>query len=382
VVLDRPAILSPATAAAGNRARELLAAVNAASHSAQTGWLIFLLLTAYYVVALGGISDKDLLLNAPIALPLLGISTSLAQFFLIAPPLFIMVHFSVLIQNVILVRKVYAFLQVIEAQELAEAASTGQAATHGMRYELASNFFTQFLAGPPQSPMIRFFLQVVVWGTLVLLPVAVLLAFQIEYLPVHDVTATWLHRSYVLVDIGLIALIGVFLPSPHERFWRAFGSGLAAYPGFYAFTTLSFIGFMLFSFALATVPGEWLDRTLARFGPSRELAIAGNGGRRAVFTPTALLFEGPVDGRTGRRGSLFHRNLIVMDENVVRERDLAPGDISVSLRFRDLRYARLDRTDLARADLTCADITGAVIDKERAEGAKFGCPQDAPGSLQ
>jgi hypothetical protein len=358
-----------------NRARELLSAANTASQAAQTGWVILLLLTAYYVVALGGVSHRDLLLNAPIALPILGISVSLEQFFLFAPPIFIFVHFGVLIQNVILVRKVYAFLQLIEAQELAEAASTGRPAVHSLRYEVHSNFFTQYLAGPPQSPLILFFMQVVVWGTLVLLPVAVLLAFQIGFLPFHDVTATWLHRTYVFADIVLIALVGVFLPSQEEKFWQAFGTGIVTYPGFYLFTTLSFGALFVLSFFIATVPGEWIDHKLASVGPSREIAIAGaDAGTRRVFLPTALLFEGALDPATGRATSLFHRNLIVTDDVLAAGGENAGSRARVSLRYRDLRYARLDRTDMTGVDLTCADVTGAVLGDTT--GAKLGCPSD------
>jgi hypothetical protein len=369
--MERPAILTGITPT--NRARELLSAVNAASHAAQTGWLVLLLLTAYYIVALGGVSDRDLLLNAPIALPLLGISVSLDQFFLYAPPVFIIVHLGVLLQNAILVRKVYAFLALVDAQELAESASTGKPSVHPLRYELHSNFFTQYLAGPPQSPMLSIFMQVVVWGSLVLLPVGVLIAFQIAFLPYHDVTTTWAHRIYVLADIIIIALIGVFLPSKEQGFWQALGSGIVTYPLFYLITTMAFMALFVLSFALATVPGEWIDRKLAANGPARDLPLHGeSGGTRQVFAPTAWLFEGGVNPATGRATSLFHRNLIVMDE------DLSATDgRAAALRFRDLRYARFDRSDFRGADLTCADVTGAVFEGARMDGAKTGCPVDA-----
>ena len=49
----------------------------------------------------------------------------------------------------------------------------------------------------------------------------------------------------------------------------------------------------------------------------------------------------------GSEGSLlgvFQRNLIVTDTDLVVDKDQTPGEPSVSLRGRDLRFAKLDRT--------------------------------------
>jgi hypothetical protein len=90
---------------------------------------------------------------------------------------------------------------------------------------------------------------------------------------------------------------------------------------------------------------------------------------QTVFLPTALLFEGPVDA-AGSSGSLFQRNLVVTDQDLVNDQSLAPGDVSVSLRHRDLRYARLDNSDLKQADLSGADLTGASLAGTRLDGAR------------
>jgi hypothetical protein len=373
--MDRPAILTPASQASASRARNLLLSVNAASDTSQTVWLIFLLLMAYFVIALGSVSDKDLLLNAPITLPLLGIDMSLDRFFLFAPPILILLHLGVLMQYVVTTRKTYAFLQIAEAQEIADTAATGKPSVYPMRHELSSNFFTQFLAGPPESGLVLLFFQVIVFGTLVILPVCVLLAFQITFLPFHDVTTTWLHRIYTAIDVILIALLGVFLPSSENNFWKALGAGIASYPGFYAFTVLSFTGLLFFSWAVATIPGEWMDRTLATRGMAVELEASGTvqpAPPRLVFAPTALFFEGPVNPATGRASSFLHRNLIVMDENLAGLKPPADG-AALSFRYRDLQFARLDRSDLRGADFTCANLYGAVLDADKIAGAKFGC---------
>lgn len=380
--MDKPAILTSAIRSEPEtRSRDLLAAVNDASESAQGAWIVLLALIAYYFVALGGVSDRDLLLDAPIALPILNISVNLYRFFFFAPLIFIFIHFGVLVLHVVLARKAYALSSFLESQEIAETATTGKPAIHPLRYGVSSNFFTQFLAGQPESGLIRFFQQFMVWSTLFLLPAGVLLAFQIVFLPFHDLTATWLHRGYLAADIAMLALAGVFLPSAERHFWKALLDGLFRFPGFYLLTASAFAGFLFFAFAVATIPGEWLDRMLAI--PGFRVAVPSadrdkpDEPPRLIFAPTALLFEAPLDESAGRLRSLFHRNLIVMDE-LFAGRDAAQQG-AISLRYRDLRYARLDRSDLRQADLTCADLTGAVLTGTKLEGAKTGCPTKDEG---
>jgi hypothetical protein len=355
-------------------ARHLLNAVNGASEAATTAWLIYLALSAYFIVALAGVTHKDLLLNSPIALPILGISLTLDRFFLFAPPLFILIHIGMMMQYVVLTRKVYAFLGLVEREESRAGGADSSSAdrVHPLRYELSSNFFTQFLAGPPQSFVLTFLQQIIVWVTLVLLAAIVLLYFQIAFLPFHDISLTWAHRLYVLIDLGLVGLVGTFLPSPRIGFWSSFFYGWRHYPLFMLITTVFFAGIFAFSFFVATVPGEALDKRLAAFGPAVEMAApSGNPAEsRRVFLPTAYFFEGEVDSATGRSTSPFQRNLVVMDQDLVNDGDLAPGDLSLSLRYRDFRYARLDRSDLKQADLIGADLTGASLTDTVLTGAR------------
>jgi uncharacterized protein YjbI with pentapeptide repeats len=56
---------------------------------------------------------------------------------------------------------------------------------------------------------------------------------------------------------------------------------------------------------------------------------------------------------------LFYRNLNVTDLDLVVDKDVVGDEPSLNLRGRDLRFARLDRTDLHQADFTGADLEGA-----------------------
>jgi hypothetical protein len=354
-------------------ARNLLRAVNGAGEAATMAWLIYLALAAYFTVALAGVTHKDLLLNTPITLPILGISVALDRFFLFAPPFFILIHIGMMMQYAILMRKAHAFLGLIRREE--SEMDAGADPVHPLRYELDGNFLIQFLAGPPYATIFAILLQIIVWLTLVMLAAIVLLHFQVAFLAYHDVSLTWAHRLYLLADLTLVGVVGTFLTSPLPRFWASFVHAWRNYAFFMLVTSLFFAGFFAFSVFVATIPGETLDRTLAAIGPSAEVpAPSGNpADAQLVFLPTAILFEGQVRAATAKSRSPFQRNLIVMDEDLVSDQRLAPGDVSLSLRYRDLRYARLDRSDLKQADLTCADLTGASLTGAVLTGVRRAC---------
>lgn len=357
-------------------ARNLLHAVNGAGEAATTAWLIYLALAAYFTVALAGVTHKDLLLNTPITLPILGISVALDRFFLFAPPLFILIHIGMMMQYAILMRKAHAFLGLIRREESEMGGGDPNSLpVHPLRYELDGNFLIQFLAGPPYAAIFAIMLQTIVWLTLVMLAAIVLLYFQVAFLPYHDVSLTWAHRLYVLADLMLVALVGNFLTSPLTGFWASFLYGWRNYALFMLVTSLFFAGFFAFSFFVATIPGETLDRTLAAIGPSVEVPAPSGApaDTQRVFLPAAYLFEGQVHPATAKSRSPFQRNLIVMDEDLVSDQGLVPGDVSLSLRYRDLRYSRLGRSDLKQADLTCANLTGASLTGAVLTGARRGC---------
>ena len=70
----------------------LLEAVNRSSDSANAAWLIYIGLMSYLLITVAGVSHKDLLLNADIALPILQVKIELTRFFLFAPILLVLMH--------------------------------------------------------------------------------------------------------------------------------------------------------------------------------------------------------------------------------------------------------------------------------------------------
>jgi hypothetical protein len=138
---------------------------------------------------------------------------------------------------------------------------------------------------------------------------------------------------------------------------------------------------MVFSVAIATIPDEGIDRLLGAIDSvAAPVPYQGLGNvtrtqppgvrDRQAFWPTAVLFEGEVDDWTRARTSLFSRNLVVMDEDLVSDQGYA-NETSFSLRGRDLNYAAFDRSDMHRVDFTDASLMGASLVETNLEGAKL-----------
>lgn len=336
----------------------LLEAVNSSSDTAHTAWLIFIAIIAYLTIAVAGVTHRDLLLENALNLPVLGVSIQQQQFFQFAPVVLVLFHLGLVSQLVLLAKKTLEFDHAVQSLE------TSDRRTHPLRLELHNFFFVQAVAGPHRSLVMSTFLHGMSWLTLVILPVVLLLYIQISYLPYHDETTTWVHRICLVADIAMLVLIGIFLLRAESSFFSAFFRTTAQHPLSFVITATVMAVVAFFSFFVATIPGEPLDRvTQSISGPDR------------TGTRNAAGFAMPFFGQRadGSLWGLFHRNLVVPDADLVADRTFGIEETSVSLRGRDLRYAMLDRSDLHRADLTDADLEGASLVGVDLSEARLSC---------
>jgi len=334
----------------------LLEAVNNSSDTAHTGWLIFIAVMSYVMIAVAGVTHRDLLLETPVSLPILQVSIPQSQFFQFAPILLVLFHLGLVAQLVLLARKTLEFDHAVRALEPTDRRS------HPLRLELHNFFFVQAISGPHRSVVMSAFLHGMSWLTLVILPVILLLFVQIKYLPYHDVYVTWMHRVALGADIFILILIGVFLTRAEASFFQAFFRTTRQHPLSVMVTTTVLIVVSFFSFFVATVPGEAIDRFT-----KRQTTVAAD--------PFAIGFVVPfIEPRAdGTLFGLFHRNLLVTDTDLVNDSSVQPGEPSLNLRGRDLRFARLDRSDLHQADMTGADLSGASLAGADLRNVRFQC---------
>ena len=344
----------------------LLEAVNAASAAARGGWVIFLAIAAFILIAVAGVTHRDLLLNSKVDLPVLQVHIELTRFFLFAPMLLLFVHFGMLIQHVMLSRKTLEFDRSIRAMEVSRKPA------HPLRLELHSYFFTQALAGPHRGWLLAGFLHAMVWISLVCLPVLIMLFTQVVFLPFHDQMITWAHRIVLTLDMLILVAVGVFLRRTEASFFSAFFRTMRRYPLGFLLTGTLFLAIFLLSFFVATIPGEPLD-TLRPKPPVEQ--VEKEASRPIGFTKAATEFFS--DSRDALKRGLdwmFSRNLVVTNVTDIVADDVGPNDdFTIVLRNRNLVNARLDGTDLHRVDFSGADLSGASLVDTDLRFASFRC---------
>ncbi|MGH6825014.1 pentapeptide repeat-containing protein [Methyloceanibacter sp.] len=347
-------------------AQELLDEANRASDPAWSSWLAFLLLLTYVVVTLASVSHKNLLLNSPVKLPIINADIPLVGFFQYAPLLFLLVYLSLLVQHVILARKYRRFTDAIAPYEM----ETGT--QHPARERVHSYVFSQIAAGPRPNLITKFMMQLIVYVTFSVLPIITLLYFQIKFLPYHEISITYWHRLAVILGFAMLILLTPLMQNtgPERRRWDIkVGPQAEAWEA--SGTQVLLVLFLLplvvgFSWLIATVPNEWIDRRLGFVAPA---SIRGGADAEAkLLNPLVrrIVYDRlPDDNDKGwwRRWLLSYRVLIVEDTDLGAEEDE-----KVVLRERNFRFALLSRSDLHRADLSWADLRATQMWKTLAKG--------------
>ncbi len=356
----------PAFAAKAGDLDALSTALSEAASVSGGLWLSYLFVLFYLLVAVAGVTHKDLLFEAPVKLPFLNVDLPLTGFFWLGPVLFLIVHAYVLLHFVMFAGKVAAFDAALRAQ-IPDLTVRTQ-----LRRQLPSNIFIQFLAGPRdiRDGLTGLLLWLIALISLVIGPVALLLYFQLQFLPYHSEAITWLQRIVVVIELALV-----------WRYWPAIGLRDGIGPDHApsqrrvlvdriqrggTLTAMVAVsgGSVLLIFGIATFPGETLEQALRQAGhiPLRDSLVAG--------------VVDPVE----RRPTSYWSNRLVLPSLDVTdslklntEEKIAAVAETISLRGRHLEGAVLIGANLRKADLTATHLQGAWLDGADLRGARLGC---------
>jgi uncharacterized protein YjbI with pentapeptide repeats len=181
----------------------LLASLNGSAERFQTLWFSFLGLTLYLAIAALATTHRNLLLGEPQVLPILNIKVELLPFYVIAPLLYLVFHFYLLMMLLLLARTAAEFDKQLRTT------LPGEPERERYRAQVGNALFLQLLVGMKgeRSGVNAFLLGLIALITIVLAPLATLVLMQMMFLPYHHFRITWWHRGIVVVDLILIVVM-------------------------------------------------------------------------------------------------------------------------------------------------------------------------------
>jgi uncharacterized protein YjbI with pentapeptide repeats len=340
-------------------------------------------------------SRRQLLFDEPLELRIMGDAIKLPidqpfhWFFLLGPIVFVPFHFFLMAQVWLLSHRAAAYNEIIN--------NTGDSDRDRelMRLRLKDALSAQILVGATRERRLDWLLRAIAEITLALLPIGLILAFQIKFLPYHDGWATLAHRVLLFAEL---AIVFVLIPLIFDAGW-VFSSKKVIWQAARGAVFVSFVAVSL----LLAFPGErHLDllKNLLGKGNSHfcetilnvndRLEVFLTDKDREVFLAhkkgppnfegrdlSCGKFEGNFSGfqfpRAWMRGARFadaKLNGADFFEAQLPGADLRGADLSgAKLRGANLNEAHLERAILHEANLDDAQLIRTVLWNARLAGA-------------
>lgn len=368
----------------------LQSAINDASSRVAALWLSFLTFMAYLTMTVGAVTHESLLKQTPIRLPVFNVELPLVGFFWIAPLFFLLVHFYLFLQLAILVRKVASF-----DKELCTSIASEEKQEQ-YRKRLDSFLVVQFLYGSKdeRTGMTGRLLRLIAAISLVVLPIMLLLQFQLTFLPYHDAWVTWVHRLAVLIDLRLAWVFWfsirngrgeIDFPELKLDWLRGLSGDTAlqklrdALAKFLTFlrkilryrraefasaAAILFASFFVFAYR---------DEMIAKAIQIPILRISGDTLVWEMQPISDAVLHGPINMVQGRPSAWFSNVLVVPNKKLIEDSAAETDFPSLSLRGRNLSGAILIGSDLRNVDFTGANLNEAHLERALLTRAKFNC---------
>jgi uncharacterized protein YjbI with pentapeptide repeats len=350
----------------------LLDSLNGSAERFQTLWFSFLGLTLYLAIAALATTHKDLLLNEPQALPLVNIKVQLLPFYVIAPLLYLVFHFYLLMMLALLARTAEEFNKQLRTTLRDEESR------ERYRARVENALFLQLLAGMKgeRAGVNGLLLAIIAFITIVLAPLATLILMQMMFLPYHHLRITWWHRGFVVADLLLILVMTLLCFYPGGLWKGPLVLGALDRKPRWA---MAFC--VLLAVALAPLV-EWLSFRQGRWAgeprPSSFMEwrqwMAGERPPLPDVNPDyAATAKGVVFGWFPDRLQLISETIVgeTKLEEIKKEIASRGGDFvpTIKLDGRDLQAAVLSGADLRGVSLNGAAMQGSELEDARLDGA-------------
>ena len=364
----------------------LLASLNGSAERFQTLWFSFLGLTLYLAIAALATTHRDLLLNNPQTLPILNIKVELLPFYVIAPLLYLVFHFYLLMMLALLARTAAEFDKQLRTT------LPDEPERERYRAQIGNALFLQLFVGMrgERTGVNAFLMSLIALTTIVLWPLATLVLMQMMFLPYHHLRITWWHRAVVVADFVLIVVMTYrcFFPRGRKKAPLVLGA-LSRKPRWataMAFCVLLAVFLAPLTYWLSFQQGRWA-------GEPRQSSLlewlgwmAGEPPGWPEVNPNyAATKRGVVFGLFPDRLKLANQTIVGKEKLEKTKEEIASrggGLVStVELGGRDLQAASLHHADLRGVSLSDANMRGAslgfarldraLLDEAQLQGAKL-----------
>ena len=354
----------------------LLASLNSSAERFQTLWFSFLGLTLYLAITALATTHRNLLLGEPQTLPILNIKVELLPFYIIAPLLYLVFHFYLLMMLALLARTAAEFDKQLRTT------LPGEPERERYRAQVGNALFLQLLVGMKgeRTGANALLMGLIAFITIVLAPLATLVLMQMMFLPYHHLRITWWHRVVVVADLALIVVMTYrcFFPRGVRKAPLVLGA---------LSRKRRWAAAMAFCVLLAVVLAplvDWLSFQQGRWaGEPRPSSFLGWAPWMVGEPP--WLPEGNSDYSATANGvvfGLFPDRLNLRNETIVGKEKLENakeeiasrgGDFvpTVKVDGRDFQAADLSGADLRGVDLQDKDLRGADLSFARLDGARL-----------
>lgn len=332
-----------AEVSADTRAERLFTAADDAARLVRRVYITFLLLCVTVAAIIWSTTDEQLVRGSPLTLPQVNIAPRIDAVYGVVPWVILVFHFNLLLLLRILAQKL---------RRLEEAYSHLPFTVRERQDFRVRHYpfpFSHMILG-----VMRPLVKLVMWVTVIVLPLAVLLWAQIRFLPFHDEMITWSQRVVVVLDVVLLGSFWLVLIGPDGR-----ALGLVC---------LIFIGGIgiLLSGLVAVLPREGMEQWAARTAPESWKEKEIKGCREEVLMVTCWLFDRPR--------APFHRNLRLEGKTLVAGEPSAEVLVKLRSEKEEVRLEASQKVlgfNLANRDLRFADFSNAILVKANLQGANL-----------
>jgi uncharacterized protein YjbI with pentapeptide repeats len=353
----------------------LLASLNTSAERFQTLWFSFLGLTLYFAIAALTTTHKDLLLGEPKTLPLLNIPVPLLPFYFIAPLLYLVFHFYLLMMLALLARTAAEF------EKQLQTALPNELDREGYRAQVENALFLQLLVGmrSERAGFNGFLLGVISLITIVIAPLATLVLMQMMFLPYHHLSINWWHCVFVGADLVLILVTTYQCFLPREVMKASLVlDALRRRPRWARAMALCVVLAVLLTAWVSFVVGRWAGEPYPSSLKEWALWMLGHPAEfQPVLSNNAATVKGVILGRYFPDRLLLRAEPVVVGkdklEKTKEEMASRGGDFvrTIDLDFRDLQAADMSGADLRGVSLSATAMPGANLHLVRLDGARL-----------